>query len=168
MTQHIATIGYEKSDIGDFIASLVALKISQVIDIRELPQSRRPGFSKNIMAGHLESHGISYLHFKALGDPKHGRDAAKRGDFVEFEQIYRAHADLEEAKVALCRLAQCASEKPSVLLCYERDYQHCHRKIVAELLSVHYSFSVSHVGVQHGIARKFNGERNFIGAARSF
>lgn len=157
MAKCISTIGYEKADVADFVASLQALKIEQVIDIRELPQSRRPGFSKNVLAAHLENAGIAYLHFKALGDPKHGREAARRGDFAEFNQIYRAHADLAAAKAALDRVAQCAAETRSVLMCYERDHRHCHRNIVAELLSVHYSFSVSHVGVRHGLSETPNG-----------
>lgn len=157
MTKNISTIGYEKADISDFIATLHEIGVTQVIDVRELPQSRRRGFSKNILAGNLERQGISYLHFKALGDPKHGREAARRGDFQEFREIYRAHIELDAARAALESVAECAAAKPSVLLCYERDHRECHRNIIADLLAVHYSFSVRHAGVRHGIAGATNG-----------
>jgi uncharacterized protein (DUF488 family) len=152
MTETIFTIGYEKAELDDFILTLKACNIEQVLDVRELPQSRRRGFSKNILATALETEGISYLHFKQLGDPKHGRDAARMGNYQQFEQIFQAHMDLEASKDALASLAKCAEEKISVLLCYERDHRYCHRKILADKLHVQYSFSVVHRGVSHGLA----------------
>ena len=73
----LCTIGYENVGLGDFIASLKNAKVALIVDVRELPNSRRAGFSKNILANGLAENGIGYRHIKALGTPKAGRDAAR-------------------------------------------------------------------------------------------
>lgn len=148
----ISTIGYEGADIADFIATLIKAGVTQVIDVRDVPQSRRKGFSKNILAAHLEEKGISYLHCKALGDPKHGREAARAGRIDEFKSIYEAHLDRPDGLAALAYVGEAAKEKSSALLCYERHPQHCHRSMIAERLAVPYKFKVVHLGVAHGKA----------------
>ncbi|TAN54890.1 MAG: DUF488 domain-containing protein, partial [Rhodospirillales bacterium] len=82
------TIGYEGSSIEDFMATLLLANIRTLIDVRDLPISRRPGFAKKALAGALEKVGISYVHLKGLGDPKEGREAAKANDLEEFIRIF--------------------------------------------------------------------------------
>lgn len=82
--QSLFTIGYEGVCIGDFMATLRLAGITTLVDIRELPLSRKPGFSKRALAGHVEAVGISYYHIQALGDPKAGRTAAREGRLAEF------------------------------------------------------------------------------------
>ena len=47
------TIGYEATTMAEFIAALTRAGVTQVIDIRALPLSRRPGFSKSPLAASL-------------------------------------------------------------------------------------------------------------------
>lgn len=126
----IFTIGYEQTTMGDFLAALRAAGVEQVIDVRALPLSRRPGFSKNILAASLAEAGIGYVHLKALGTPKRGRDAAKKGDRVTLEEVYAGQLALPEAQAEAARMRALAGEKPSALLCYERDPSHCHRSLL--------------------------------------
>src|SRR5688572_16080609 len=65
--QTIFTIGYEGATLSDFIATLQVAGVRRVVDVRELPQSRRPGFSKNVLRTALEEHGFAYEHRKPLG-----------------------------------------------------------------------------------------------------
>jgi uncharacterized protein (DUF488 family) len=44
------TIGYEGAALDDFLATLKAARVSTLLDIREAPVSRRPGFSKRELA----------------------------------------------------------------------------------------------------------------------
>ena len=46
----LATIGYEGSAIEDFIATLKLANIEILLDVREIPLSRKKGFSKNALA----------------------------------------------------------------------------------------------------------------------
>ena len=65
----IFTIGYEGATVGEFLAALQDAGVERVIDVRALPLSRRPGFSKSPLGAALEEAGIDYVHLKALGTP---------------------------------------------------------------------------------------------------
>ncbi|NIJ29262.1 uncharacterized protein (DUF488 family) [Sphingomonas insulae] len=128
----IYTIGYEATTMADFLAALQAAGVARVIDVRALPLSRRPGFSKSGLAASLAEAGIDYVHLKALGTPKRGRDAAKKGDVATLEAVYDDQLALPEAQAAAAIMLGLAAEKPSALLCYERDPRHCHRTLLLD------------------------------------
>ena len=126
----IFTIGYEKSTQPELIAALQAAGVTRLIDVRAVPLSRRPGFSKNILRNGLAEAGIDYVHLKALGTPPEGREAARKGRHAELERIYAGQLDLPEAIVAGAEMRELAAEQPSALLCYERDPSGCHRTLL--------------------------------------
>ena len=123
----IFTIGYEGATQPELIAVLQAAGVERVIDVRAVPMSRKPGFSKNVLAAGLSEAGIDYVHLKALGTPAEGREAARKGRFAEMERIYAAQLKTPEAAAESARMMALAEEKPSALLCFERDPAHCHR-----------------------------------------
>lgn len=126
----IFTIGYEGATMADFLATLTAAGVERVIDVRALPLSRRPGFSKSTLAASLAEVGIGYVHLKALGTPKPGRDAAKRGDRATLETVYAGQLELPEAQAQAAQMLDLAAEQPSALLCFERDPAICHRSLL--------------------------------------
>jgi len=128
----IFTIGYEATTMADFLSTLKAAEVERVIDVRALPLSRRPGFSKTSLAASLREVDIDYVHLKALGTPKRGRDAAKKGDVATLTAVYDEQLDLPEAQAQAAIMLGLAAEKPSVLLCYERDPCHCHRTLLLQ------------------------------------
>jgi len=126
----IFTIGYEGVTMDAFLAALKDAGVEQVIDVRALPLSRRPGFSKNILAATLKDNDVHYVHLKALGTPKPGRDAAKKGDWRTMEQVYAGQLGLPEAQAQAAQLRDLAAEKRSAVLCFEHDPRHCHRTML--------------------------------------
>ena len=126
----IFTIGYEATTMTDFLAALTRAGVAGVIDVRALPLSRRPGFSKSSLAASLGEAGIDYVHLKALGTPKRGRDAAKKGDVATLESVYAEQLELPEAQAQAAIMLGLAAERPSALLCFERDPCHCHRTLL--------------------------------------
>ena len=126
----IFTIGYEKTTQPELIAALQAAGVERLIDVRAVPLSRKPGFSKNILANGLAEAGIEYVHLKALGTPPEGREAARKGRQADLERIYTGQLDLPEAIVAAAEMRELAKDKPSALLCYERDPAGCHRSLL--------------------------------------
>lgn len=123
----IFTIGYEGATQDEFVAALLKAGVERVIDVRAVPLSRKPGFSKNGLASALKEAGIDYVHLKALGTPPEGREAARKRRFDVMEQIYSDQLETPEAAVQAAQLISLAEEKPSALLCFERDPSHCHR-----------------------------------------
>src|SRR5690606_21613376 len=77
----VYTIGYEGTDIDRFVATLKAVGVRRLADVRAVALSRKKGFSKKSLAARLEAEDIEYLHFQALGDPKPGREAARAGQY---------------------------------------------------------------------------------------
>ena len=142
------TIGYEGADIDSFIDTLARANVTHVIDIRDLPASRRRDFSKNILCQHLIDAEISYSHFKPLGDPKPGREAMRGGNFDLFLSIFSEHMQKPEAQMALEKVGEIASQEVCVLLCFERDPKHCHRTIVAQELEKRNNLKTWNLGVQ--------------------
>ncbi|MGN8000237.1 DUF488 domain-containing protein [Sphingomonas sp. 22176] len=128
----IYTIGYEATTMAEFLAALTRAGVQRVIDVRALPLSRRPGFSKSSLAASLRDAGIDYFHLKQLGTPKRGRDAAKKGDVATLREVYDVQLGLPEAQAQVAQMHALAAEKPSALLCYERDPCHCHRTLLLE------------------------------------
>ena len=149
------TIGYEGATLSDFIATLQQSGVERVLDVREVAQSRRPGFSKNALASTLAEAGIGYTHLRQLGDPKAGREAARRGDIEEFLSIFEDHLELRETKEALQTAADICQNEAAVLLCFERNPQLCHRTLVAKRLTDLCSLSVRHLGVVHNATERF-------------
>jgi uncharacterized protein (DUF488 family) len=132
VTARVYTIGYEGATMDAFLSALMTAGVERVIDVRALPLSRRPGFSKSILASSLQAAGIEYVHLKALGTPKRGRDAAKKGDVATLRAVYDEQLHLPEAQAAAARMRDLIAEKPSALLCYERDPCHCHRTLLLD------------------------------------
>ena len=123
----IFTIGYEGATQDELIAALQAARVERLIDVRAVPLSRKPGFSKNVLAAGLASAGIDYVHLKALGTPPEGREAARRGRIQEMREIYAQQLETPEAAAQSLQLVALANEKRSALLCFERDPEGCHR-----------------------------------------
>jgi uncharacterized protein (DUF488 family) len=123
----IFTIGYEGATQDDVIAALREARVERVIDVRAVPLSRKPGFSKNVLAAGLKEAGIDYVHLRALGTPPEGREAARKGRWEVFARVYAAQLDTPEAGAEAARMILLAEEKSSALLCFERDPAHCHR-----------------------------------------
>ena len=126
----IFTIGYEGTTQAEFVAALQAAGVERVIDVRAVPLSRKPGFSKNILRNGLAEAGIDYVHLKALGTPPEGREAARKGRRADLERIYGGQLELPEAIVAAAEMRELAAEKPSALLCFEREPGGCHRSLL--------------------------------------
>ena len=139
------TIGYEKARLADVIAALAAAGVATLIDVRDRPISRRPGFSKRQLAAAVEEAGMRYLHLQPLGTPLEGREANRRRDWGRFWAIVETRLAGPEAELALHDAGLAASRGASCLLCYEADWACCHRLRVAEILSQRHGLAVCHL-----------------------
>jgi len=128
----IFTIGYEGATQKELIAALRQAGVQRVIDVRAVPNSRKPGFSKNVLAAGLAESGIDYVHLKALGTPPAGREAARKGDWETMNRIYAEQLETPEAGAEAARMIALAEETPTALLCFERDPAQCHRTPLRE------------------------------------
>jgi uncharacterized protein (DUF488 family) len=126
----IFTIGYEGATMDDFLGALTKAGVKRVIDVRALPLSRRPGFSKSPLRAALAEARIDYVHLRALGTPASGREAARKGRHEDLKRIYAGQLELPEAIAQGAQMLELAAEEPSALLCFERDPAACHRTLL--------------------------------------
>ena len=129
--QYFFTIGYEGRYIDDFISYLKSFSIQRLIDVREIPISRKKGFSKTILKNKLESENIEYVHIRALGSPSEIRHKLKADlDFEDFSRSYMDHLlmNAESLQEAIHGI----NEKVSCLMCFEKTPENCHRSLVAK------------------------------------
>lgn len=126
------TLGYEGTSLGEFVDVLKAEQIDLLLDVRELPLSRRKGFSKSALREALEDCAIEYRHERRLGSPKTLRHRLYAdGDYTCFFREFGKHLDRQQDL-----LETLAAELTGnvVLICYEKDYRTCHRSAVANAL----------------------------------
>lgn len=128
------TIGYElHRSSASLIEALRAAGVRRLVDVRELPLSRKRGFSKTALASALDAANIEYEHVRALGNPKPYRDLYKAGRVDEGEKRYRAHLH-NGSYPALIELSETLDGIPTCLLCFEAAYEHCHRAVIVNAL----------------------------------
>jgi uncharacterized protein (DUF488 family) len=130
----LATIGYEGATIDTVLSTLKQAQVGLLIDVRAVAQSRKPGFSKRQLAAALDEVGIGYVHLQGLGTPKPGRDAVRAGHPERMEVIFREHMTSDRAQAELAQAKHLAGERTACLLCFERDHNTCHRRLVAEMI----------------------------------
>ena len=139
------TIGYEKARLADVVATLAAAGVATLIDVRDRPISRRPGFSKRQLAASLEEAGIRYVGLRPLGTPPEGREAGRRRQWDRFWAIVNDKLSTADAELALSQAAEIAADSASCLLCYEADWRGCHRRRIAEIIHERSGAKVEHL-----------------------
>jgi uncharacterized protein (DUF488 family) len=128
MTAKIVSIGYERRSFDELLKELRKHKVTRLVDVRELPLSRRKGFSKGALSASLEENGIQYEHIRVAGNPY-------RKDYDDIEPCLKRYArhlkqnpSIVESVTAEFSGATCA------ILCYERDHTHCHRSVLIDAI----------------------------------
>ncbi len=127
---NLCTLGYEGLDIARFVARLREAGVCRVADVRENPFSRKPGFSRRALAEALAAAGIAYVHLPLLGCPRPIRERHRQdGDWRAYTDAFCAY--LETKQEAVADLARMARAETTCLVCYEADFNACHRSFVA-------------------------------------
>lgn len=124
------TIGYEGLSQDALFQAVLLYDVQTVLDIRERPQSRKPGLSKSALGSAAAGFGMQYAHIRALGTPRDIRYRRKvDGDQQAFERDFLEYlATQDEAVDALAARAQA---ERCCLLCFEANVLECHRLFVA-------------------------------------
>ena len=141
------TIGYEGINQKQFISWLSNHKIDVVADVRNLPLSRKKGFSKTALSNLLEKNKIDYINYRELGAPKELRTFIETKDYKTFFKKYRMIISKNMASVDKI-LNTINDGKNVALLCYEKDPESCHRSAVANAIKKRDSngLKIKHLG----------------------
>ena len=75
MGNKVVSIGYQERSLHELLHVLKAHNVGKLIDVRQLPLSRRRGFSKTALAKSLATKRIAYCHIRSAGNPYHSQKA---------------------------------------------------------------------------------------------
>jgi uncharacterized protein (DUF488 family) len=141
------SLGYEQSQLPDYLKRLQDHDVSMVVDVREVPVSRKAGFSKNKLREALNGIDIKYLHIQTLGAPREIRDNLRSGgSWLDYVKQYTSRV-LECRRQDIELLNHLVVRERVALLCFERDPRACHRSLVAEEMVK--SSSASKLKIEH-------------------
>lgn len=131
----VYTIGYEGRKLDEFIELLKKNNIKGLVDVREIPLSRKNGFSKSVLSKAIEDSGIVYRHYQELGSPKELRHKLwEEKDYQEFFKAYSEWLFSPSAKTHLEDLEGLAHIRTTAIMCFEKDVEKCHRSIIKKKL----------------------------------
>lgn len=127
------TLGYEGRTLSEVLRLVQALTIQQVLDVREVASSRKPGFASSELNEALAKIGVAYVHLPELGCEKEARHTLWRGGATA---DFRARYDqrIAERPGSVTDLITRVHSGRSLLLCLERDPAKCHRTLLSERL----------------------------------
>jgi len=130
------TIGYEGWEIEDFVSCLQGFKINCLLDVREIPLSRKKGFSKKVLSKKLNERGIRYIHMKELGSPREIRHKLYQdGDYDYFFNAFQNY--INRKKHFIKYAYEQMKDYVACLMCFEKLAFKCHRSVVAEEIKTH-------------------------------
>jgi len=142
----IFSIGYEGRTLEEFIALLKAAHVARLIDVRDAPYSRKPGFSKAPLEQALKAANIEYIGIPELGTDKASRDRHRAASGTGMDAILQEYRVKLERNVGLFRAVEkMAKERVSAIMCYEADFRQCHRQVIEERMEAD-GFRVVHLG----------------------
>ena len=122
------TVGYEGKSLHELLELLDEAGVERIVDVRELPLSRRKGFSKTPLSQALSKKGIEYVHVRAAGNPYR----AQKGDIQKCLALYGKHLDAHPEVVV--EVEGALNGRRAALLCVEEDVRCCHRSVLVKHL----------------------------------
>jgi uncharacterized protein (DUF488 family) len=148
MSTRLYTIGHSRHSSEEFVHLLEAWRVSEVVDVRRIPFSRRnPQFNRDRLAGDLRQHGIGYRHLEDLGGLRDPVAAASSRHIAWRNPFFRSYADHAQTKPfldALHALSLAAAQRACAIMCAEGDWRQCHRQIISDYLILR-KFDVLHI-----------------------
>jgi uncharacterized protein (DUF488 family) len=146
------TVGHSTREPGELELLLDAHRLELLVDVRTAPRSRRvPHFDKPALAEAMRAAGLEYLHLPELGGfRKPVPDSPNGGWDHPGLQGYADYMATERFAAALRELETRARAAPTAIMCAEREWWRCHRRLIADALTVR-GWEVVHIGF--GVAR---------------
>jgi uncharacterized protein (DUF488 family) len=137
-TLRLYTIGHSNYSFEEFLSLLKAFDIGLVADVRRYPSSRRfPHFNSELFRKLLDQDGICYVWLEALGGRRHTGAIAKSSNIglrVAGFRNYADHMGTDDFHAGVQELLSTALTARTVIMCAEKSYWKCHRRLLSDYL----------------------------------
>ena len=117
---------------------LVDAGVQTVVDVRQFPGSERElPFAAGRFAPTLADAGIGYIHLAGLGGRRRADPASPHTALrIPALRAFADHLTTDAFVAGYARLREIAAGAPTAILCSERLWWRCHRRIIADRLTV--------------------------------
>ena len=135
----VLTVGHSTRSLEEFLGLLVAHCVTQLVDVRTVPRSRRnPQFNTETLPSALAAANIGYAHAAGLGGFRRTTPYSHNGGWRNLS--FRGYADYmqtPEFAESLMSLIELAHGDKVALMCAEAVPWRCHRSLISDALIVH-------------------------------
>jgi len=150
----VFTIGHSNRSFEQFLSLLKEFGICLIADIRRYPSSRKfPHFNRLTLSERLSVENVRYLWLEALGGRRHAGKNNPLGDtsagcLTALRQKspntglkslgFRNYADYmatQQFHIAIEELLSKAAKSPTAVMCAEKLYWKCHRRLLSDYLA---------------------------------
>ncbi len=146
-TLRIFTVGHSNLSFEQFASLLKEYEIALVADIRRYPSSRKfPHFNRPILRELLAAENINYLWLESLGGRRHSvkeMESVNVGLKIMGFRNYADYMGTDEFQLAVRDLLSAAAKSTTAIMCAEKLYWKCHRRLLSDYLTAR------HVKVVH-------------------
>jgi uncharacterized protein (DUF488 family) len=142
----IWSVGHGTRAVDDLIAVLREASVKSVADIRSVPGSRRhPQFGQAPLRDALAKAGIDYVHLRGLGGRRDALEGSPHTALkVDAFRGYADHMASPDFQRDLALLEERAKRTPTAFMCAETRWEECHRRMLADILTVR-GWDVTHL-----------------------
>ena len=156
------TIGHSTRSITQFQELLVLNAISNLVDVRSYPGSRRyPQFNQAELSRVLRAVGVDYQQLTALGGRRKAQPHSKNTAWQnESFRAYADHMNSNDFRKGISALLEFARRGRTAIMCAEALWWRCHRGLVADYLKA------NDIEVVHILDARHNELHPYTSAAR--
>lgn len=153
----IWTVGHSTRAFDELVELLRGAGVTGLADVRRFPASRRhPQFNRGALERDLPAAGIAYAWFgDTLGGRMPARLSPEQSPNAAWQvAAFRHYADAMATpafQAGLAALERFAAAQPTAVMCAERLWWSCHRRLLADALLVR-GWTVEHLldpGARH-------------------
>jgi len=150
----ILTVGHSNHEEGEFLTLVRGAGAELIADVRANPRSRYPQFNRSALAGTMKAAGIGYAPLGAeLGGRRESLSDSVNTALDEGPiRGYADHMGTDAFNAGLEMLESLARERRTAVMCAEADWHHCHRRLLADVLTLR-GWEVIHLEPTGALAR---------------
>lgn len=145
------TLGHSTRESDELVSLIHHYGVELLVDVRAFPRSRRnPQFNKERLRYFLSPYGIAYKWMgKRLGGYRKkseglGKNSPNKGWKTEGFRVYADYMLTSRFQEAARKLMELVMEKRLALMCAEKLYWRCHRRLISDYL-VSQGYEVWHI-----------------------
>lgn len=143
----VYTLGHSNRDWKEFVEILRKYKIDVIVDVRRFPSSKKfPHFSGDFLRKALSSVGVKYFWLENLGGYRGYVEGSERYKCFRAQgyKNYAAWMNHDEWKRDFNVLVNLCLRNTVAIMCAEKFYWRCHRKLISDALLAR-GFNVVHI-----------------------